>query len=406
MQTARPFLACTQVVCLLLAGDISRSLAGSPSRSELGKSLDGLGMAERKLFRAGQEAFAEAEDAGDGLGPIFNNVSCVACHLTPVIGGSSPINETRAQRVDGSGAHFEFDGGSLFQSDAIHPNCREVVPPRANAVAPRQTTPLFGLGLVEAIPDAQIQDYAAEQARTSPLQAGRVNLVSDVASGGRTRVGRFGWKNQQATLLSFSADAYLNEMGITSTLLPVENAPNGDLAKLARCDRVADPEDTENDIALFADFMRLLAPPPGDNGCSRAGHRHRSSRGRRGASLSERGERVFEQVGCAVCHHAGFTAQSPIESIDGESVDAFSDFLLHDVGTGDGIVQGGAEANELRTAPLWGLSESAPYLHDGSAPTVREAIRRHANQGAAAQAAFRALSGADQQALLAFLNSL
>jgi CxxC motif-containing protein (DUF1111 family) len=107
-----------------------------------------------------------------------------------------------------------------------------------------------------------------------------------------------------------------------------------------------------------------------------------------------------------VCHHVGFTASSPIAAIDGESVDAYSDFLLHDVGTGDGIVQGGAEANELRTAPLWGLSESAPYLHDGSAPTIQDAIRRHSNQAAAAQAAFRGLSDADRQALAAFLNSL
>ena len=405
MKTARPFLAWTLVVCLALAGAVSRSLAGSASRSELGKPLDGLSMDERKLFRDGKEAFSEAEDAASGLGPIFNNNSCVACHSVPAIGGSSPINETRAQRVDGSGAHFEFEGGSLFQSDAISPGCQEVVPPGANAIARRQTTPLFGLGLVEAIPDGQIADYAAEQARATPLQAGRVNWVTDVASG-RSRVGRFGWKNQQATLLAFSGDAYINEMGITSPLFPTENAPNGNLGKLAACDKVADPEDTENDVAAFANFMRLLAPPPGDEGCGRADHRHRSSRGRRGPSRLERGERIFERVGCAVCHRAGFTASSPIAAIDGETVDAYSDFLLHDVGTGDGIVQGGAEANELRTAPLWGLSESAPYLHDGSAATIKEAIRRHANQGAAAQQAFRALSDADQHALVAFLNSL
>ena len=405
MKTARPFLALTLVVCLVLAGAVSRSLAGSPSRSELGKPIEGLSMDERRLFRDGKVAFGEAEDAASGLGPIFNNNSCVACHSVPAIGGSSPINETRAQRVDASGAHFEFEGGSLFQSDAISPGCQEVVPPGANAVARRQTTPLFGLGLVEAIPDGQIADYAAEQARANPLQAGRVNWVTDVASG-RLLVGRFGWKNQQATLLAFSGDAYINEMGITNFLFLTESAPNGKLGTLAACDKVPEPEDTENDTVAFANFMRLLAPPPGDESCSRSNHHHKSSRGRRFFSRSERGEQVFEKVGCAVCHHAGFTASSPIAAIDGESVDAYSDFLLHDVGTGDGIVQGGAQANELRTAPLWGLSESAPYLHDGSAPTLKEAIRRHANQGAAAQQAFRALSDADQQALVAFLSSL
>jgi CxxC motif-containing protein (DUF1111 family) len=405
MKTARPFLAWTLVACLVLAGAVGSSVAGMASRSQLGRPLEGLNMQERKLFRDGKEAFGTTEAASDGLGPIFNNNSCVACHFAPVIGGSSPINETRAQRVDPSGAHFEFDGGSLFQSDAISPNCKELVPPGANATAMRQTTPLFGLGLVEAIPDEQLEGYAADEARSFPQQAGRVNRVTDVASG-LSRVGRFGWKDQQATLLAFSGDAYLNEMGITSHLFPTENAPNGDLGKLAACDTVKDPEDTDDDVAAFANFMRLLAPPSGDDGCSRADHHHKFSRGRRLFARSDRGAELFEKIGCAVCHHAGFTASSPIAAIDGETVDAYSDFLLHDVGTGDGIVQGGAEANELRTAPLWGLSESAPYLHDGSAPTIQEAIRRHANQGAAAQQAFRGLSGADQQALVAFLGSL
>ena len=405
MRLARPSLACALAVCLVLAGVVGRSIAGGASRSQLGKPLEGLTMDERKLFRDGQTAFGDVETVADGLGPIFNNNSCAACHLAPAIGGSSPIAETRAQRVDASGAHFEFPGGSLFQTDAISPNCREVVPPDANVIAKRQTTPLFGLGLVEAIPDAQIEGYASEQARAFPQQAGRVNRVTDVASGS-VRVGRFGWKAQQATLLAFSGDAYVNEMGITNRLFPTENAPNGDLVKLAACDTVKDPEDINNDITAFANFMRLLAPPPGDNGCGRADHHHKSSRGHHAMSQSDHGEQVFEKIGCAVCHHVGFTAVSPIDAIDRESVDAYSDFLLHDVGTGDGIVQGGAEANELRTAPLWGLSESAPYLHDGSAPTIQDAIRRHANQGASAQQAFRALSDADQQALIAFLNSI
>ncbi len=404
MKTARPFLAWTFVVCVALAGAASMTLAGSPSRSQLGQPLAGLSRDELQQFQDGKEAFAEEEDAADGLGPIFNNVSCVACHSVPAIGGSSPLNETRAQQVDGIGTHFDLPGGSLFQSDAVSPRCKEVVPPRA-VVGLRQTTPLFGLGLIEAIPDAQIEEYAAQQARAFPLQAGQVHQVIDVATR-RLRVGRFGWKNQQATLLAFSGDAYVNEMGITSDLFPTENAPNGDLGKLASCDKVADPEDTENDIALFTDFMRLLAPPPGDEGCSRPSHRHRTSGGRRAFSRTAAGERTFDRIGCAVCHYAGYTASSPIRAIDGESVDAYSDFLLHDVGTGDGIEQGDAEANELRTPPLWGLSESAPYLHDGSATTVQDAIRRHANQGAAAQRAFSGLPLMDQRALLEFLNTL
>jgi len=107
-----------------------------------------------------------------------------------------------------------------------------------------------------------------------------------------------------------------------------------------------------------------------------------------------------------VCHHPGFTASSPVEAINGQRVNAFSDLLLHDVGTGDGIIQGNAGGGEFRTPPLWGISQSAPYLHDGSARTIRDAIQRHANQGAGARDAFNALSFRQQQALLAFLDSI
>ena len=111
-------------------------------------------------------------------------------------------------------------------------------------------------------------------------------------------------------------------------------------------------------------------------------------------------------MGCEVCHHSGFRAASPIRAINGERVDAFSDFLLHDIGTGDGIVQGDARGNEIRTTPLWGVSESAPYLHDGSAATIRDAIERHRNQAGPARRAFEDLSHDEQRALLAFLDSI
>jgi len=406
----KPTIFFVVALCVALAGafTISRSASANGARGLYGKPLDGLTMDQRKLFRDGKEAFETAEDAADGLGPIFNNVSCVACHSSPAVGGASPINETRAQKLAG-GDLLEFPGGSLFQSDAISPNCRENVPREANVIAQRQTTPLFGLGLVEAIPDAQIEAYRAEQARAHPDQAGRLNRVTDAASGGALRVGRFGWKAQQATLDSFSGDAYLNEMGITSRFFPVENAPNGNAAKLGACDSVKDPEDTDGDTVLFTNFMRLLAPPPGDDRDGRGfrgfGGFGRGHGGRR-ASAGGRGEQLFESVGCAVCHHAGFTASSPIAAINGETVDAYSDFLLHDVGTGDGIAQGDAPPNMLRTPPLWGVSDSGPYLHDGSAPTIKDAIRRHANQGAAARRAFEQLSRPEEEALLSFLDSL
>lgn len=387
------------------------STADSPvsarvGHGQFGKALDDITMDERKLFRDGKEEFEAVETAAEGLGPIFNNVSCVACHSVPAVGGSSPINETRAQHVDG-GNQFELPGGSLFQSDAISPNCRETIPTDANVIARRQATPLFGAGLIEAIPDAQIEAYRAEQAGAHPEQAGLVCHVFDVA-GGTTRVGRFGWKAQQATLLAFSADAYLNEMGVTSRLFPVENAPNGNAGKLGACDTVPDPEDTEDDIAGFTNFMRLLAPPPRDGSADDDddGGRQGGDHDRGHHAAKPRGRQVFEKAGCAVCHRPSFTAVSPIAVINGRSVNAFSDFLLHDLGTGDGIIQGEAPANVLRTPPLWGVSASAPYLHDGSAATIREAIRRHANQGAAARKAFEGLPRDEQEALLDFLDSI
>jgi CxxC motif-containing protein (DUF1111 family) len=239
--------------------------------------------------------------------------------------------------------------------------------------------------------------------------------VIDMESGAR-RVGRFGWKSQHATLLAFSADAYLNEMGITSRLLPHENAPNGDLVKLAACDSVSEPEDASEDFVAFADFMRLLAPPPRDYEWEREREDRDRWRGQTGGGNSfrgrepsrlRRGETAFVSVGCGVCHRATpFTSSSRIAALDRQQVEAYSDFLLHDVGTGDGIIQGDAQGNELRTPPLWGISESAPYLHDGSAGTIEDAIERHGSQGAAAREAFGRLSRDEREALLAFLDSI
>ncbi len=378
-------------------------------RGQFGKPLEGMTMPQRKAFRDGKDAFEKVETAAEGLGPIFNATSCVGCHSVPAVGGAGPIVETRAARIE-NGLYIELAGGSLFQSSAIRPGCAETVPAIANVVAGRQTTPLFGLGLVEAIPDFDITDYASRQASLHPEQAGRVNRVIDPTSG-QMRVGRFGWKAQQATLLAFSGDAYLNEMGITSQFFPTENAPNGDLVKLARCDAVADPEDEEDDVTAFANFMRFLAPPPRD-GFDREGERDdfdlddRAGNGDDARGPEALGRRVFSRVGCAVCHKAAFRAVSPIEAINGQRVAAFSDFLLHDIGTGDGIIQAGAGGNEFRTPPLWGVSQSGPYLHDGSAASVQAAIARHGNQGASARAAFEALPFREQQALLAFLDSI
>jgi CxxC motif-containing protein (DUF1111 family) len=393
MRGRKSLLFLLPVVVALLSLPAGRSSANGHLAGQFGKPLEDLSAQQRKEFRDGLQAFQDVATVAGGLGPIFDATSCMACHSVPTVGGSSPLVETRAARVM-NGQYIELAGGSLFQSNAIRPDCAETIPAIANVIAQRQTTPLFGLGLVEAIPDSEIESNASRQGSLHPGQAGRVNHLVDVATG-QTRVGRFGWKAQQATLLAASGDAYLNEIGITNRLFPRENAPNGDLIRLRRCDAVADPEDTNDDITRFTNFMRFLAPPPReDDGDEDESHD------------SGGGRRLFAQVGCTVCHHPSFRAVSPFQAINGRRVNAFSDFLLHDVGTGDGIIQGNAQGTEFRTPPLWGLSQSGPYLHDGSAPAVQDAIRRHDNQGAAARDAYNVLSFREQQDLLSFLDSI
>lgn len=208
----------------------------------------------------------------------------------PAVGGSSNVRVTRFGRnTDGVFDALESQGGPQLQRFAINPALQEVIPHEANVIAQRLSTPLFGLGLIEAIPDGAIlQNMLA--AKPDGVR-GRVAEITDVVSG-QKRIGRFGWKTQQATLLAFSADAYVNEMGITNRFFPTENAPNGNEALLARFTRTTDPEDEvdpvtgKGDIDLVADFMRFLAPPTRLAVTPQAAV----------------GESLFAQAGCTACH--------------------------------------------------------------------------------------------------------
>jgi hypothetical protein len=236
-----------------------------PQQPHLGDPLPGLSANLLAAFVDGRDDFLDRETPASGLGPIFNRNSCVACHGGPAPGGSSPINVTRFGTVlNGLFDPLTQLGGSLLQERSISPLIREVVPPQATVRAQRNSTALYGLGLIEAIPDAAI--LANIKVLTADGVRGKAHMIADVASG-QTRVGRFGWKAQQATLLAFAGDAYVNEMGITNRLFPTENAPNGDTAKLAQLDQIADPEDKtdpatgKQDIDKITDFMRLLGAP-------------------------------------------------------------------------------------------------------------------------------------------------
>lgn len=364
----------------------------------LGDPLAGLTTEQLDKFTAGKEEFETVEGVADGLGPTFNGTSCGGCHSAGGVGGSSNVEfVTRYGRI----LNGKFDplaefGGSLIHSKGIGPvgSCDyvgETVPEQATITARRRTTALFGLGLVDAVPDSTFETIALLERALTPSTAGKVNHVTNLIAGHKT-VGKFGWKAQQPSLFQFSGDAYLNEMGITTPLFPHEHCPQGD-CNLLVCDPKADPEDAGGvDMQKFTDFMTFLAAPP------------------RGAVTSDvkRGEILFFLTGCASCHNPVLvTGKNTVKALDRVTFFPFSDFLLHDMGSlGDGIGQEEATGREMRTVPLWGVSAVTKLLHDGRASSLEQAILLHDGQGRGSRNAFNALPAVQKAQLVAFLKSL
>jgi CxxC motif-containing protein (DUF1111 family) len=363
---------------------------------QFGDPLTGLNASQTAFFTEGREEFQAVETAEGGLGPVFNGASCVECHSAGGVGGASDVTVTRyGRQANGRFDPLTSQGGSLLHAKAIAPEILERVPAQANVVARRVATPLFGAGLIEAIDDNTIA-LGALLPRPDGVR-GRVARVTDVVSG-KSRVGRFGWKAQQASLLAFAGDAYLNEMGITSRFFPKENAPSGNAALLALYDKVPDIEDAvdpvtgRGDIDAAADFMRYLAPPPP----------------LRTTASTLAGSALFAAVQCTACHTpVMFTGWQPVAALSFKPVALYSDLLLHDMGSlGDGIEQAAAGTREMRTAPLWGLRARTSFLHDGRARSVDAAIRAHEGQGAPSRNRYQALPAQQRQQLLDFLGSI
>jgi CxxC motif-containing protein (DUF1111 family) len=258
----------------------------------------------------------------------------------------------------------------------------------------RVVTSAIGDGFVEAIAN----DTLANNVNAQPVgQRGTLTQVPVTEANNALRFGRFGWKAQQATLLAFAGDAYRNEMGITNDLFPREYAYGIADADMARCDTRPDPEDVRNPLTgrrgidNFEAFMKFLAP---------------IARGPIDAAVLD-GERVFMAVGCAACHIPALTTGPSVNPLfNRKTVPLYSDLLLHDIGTGDGIQQAAAGGDEIRTPALWGLRLRRPLLHDGSASTIEEAIARHQREADLAARGFRSLREEDRSRLLAFLRSL
>ncbi len=358
------------------------------------------GFAAQADMDGARAVFDEVETIADGLGPVYNAQSCRECHQNPVSGAASQVSELRAGHFNGS-SFVDAPGGSLINDRAIDASIQERVPAGNEVRTFRMSTNILGNGFVESIDSNTL--LAISNGQPAGMR-GQLIQVPVAEAPGNIRAGRFGWKNQQASLKSFAADAYLNEMGITSPLQPTENTSLG--RSVAAFDTVADPEDNGADIDAFVLFMRSTKAPPRDAALA-------------GTASAQNGSALFDQIGCGTCHVRTITTAPAGTVINGGAftvppalgnkvIHPFSDFLLHDVGTGDGIVQNGGQStrNKLRTPPLWGLRVRDRLMHDGASVTRTDAILRHGNESAGVTSNFRNLSSSQQNDVINFLNSL
>jgi CxxC motif-containing protein (DUF1111 family) len=394
-----------------------------------------------QTHRSDQAKFEQYEAISDGLGPLFNAQSCRECHQSPVTGGVSQVTELRVghKSSDGKFQTAEISihhgseiikGRSLVNQRAICPNAafpsveiQERVPNSETIRTFRTSSGILGDGFVEAVDDSTLIALSNKQCRQDEKICGLIVRVPILEAPGETRVGRFGWKSQHASLLSFSGDAYLNEIGITNRLFPDEVT---DL-----CNTVAEPNDRGGadgfaDIDRFARFIRATKAPARD--AQQAG-----------SATAKAGETLFAKIGCGICHVPTLTTAASGTVINGgkftipdalgsKTFHPYSDFILHDIGTGDGIVVAMQEhygkrmyqtqwrdfsleayqaaANRMRTAPLWGVRMQPMLMHDGASLTFRDAILRHRGEASNVTEHFENLSEADQGAIVEFLKSL
>ena len=416
-----------------------------------GEPLANLSPDQSTLFFDGKASFAETEQLADGLGPRFNLDSCNGCHAQPVNGGSAPPLNPQVTVATAFGARnkvpgfitangpvrearFQFgpggvrDGGvhSLFvisgrvDTSGNAGGCAIVQDDfdgqfaRGN-VSLRIPTPTYGVGLIEAVPDATlIANLSASGSRKAALGiSGHFNHAGNDGT-----IARFGWKAQNVSLLMFSGEAYNVEMGISNEVFESEREQN------ASCQVTSDPNDvtgktgissaalTLSDVEKFALFMRFLAPPtpsaavPG------------------GAASIARGAQQFNNIGCGLCHTPAMkTGNARVAALANQTAALYSDLALHNMGPrlADNIVQGQAAGDEFRTAPLWGLGQRIFFLHDGRTTDLVQAIEAHASGGRqfaptsssiapseanAVIGNFNSLGGGAQQDVLNFLRSL
>ena len=400
------------------------------------------GIVDDVTHQADQVKFEGIEQLSDGLGPLYNAQSCAECHQSPVSGAASQVTELRVGHP-GPDGHFRtpdipiahgaevVTGRSLVNDRAICPNgsfpdkeIQERVPETETIRTLRLSLNLLGDGFVEAVADQTLIDLSKQQCQSSHGKiCGQILYVPIVEAPGQMSVGRFGWKDQHASLLSFAGDAYLNEMGITNRLQPNE------VTNL--CNTVSEPNDTTgpdglSDIDHFARFIRATKAPARDAALA-------------SSAAANKGLGLFEKIGCASCHVETLTTAPAGTKINGGTftipaalgsitLHPYGDFLMHDVGTGDGILQATREhyghqvfqqmsgylskqnfessRNKIRTAPLWGVRLRPRLMHDGASLTLLEAITRHSGEAGQVIKQFEKLKRPERDALIEFLKSL
>lgn len=368
-------------------------------------------------FEDNKFIFSERETVDDGLGPTYNDTGCVECHQYVDTGGFAQQMEFRAGHIT-NGLFVDAPGGQLVHARGTDSDIVEHITTAETVKAFRISLSTLGDGFVECLSNTVLQNNVAAQ---PAAQRGTLTSVPVVEANNAPRIGRFGWKAQHASLLSFAGDAYLNEMGITNkfdgangrsssnpaagtTENPCTTAEGVVNCTGAPFDPVPDPEDDGGDVLAFADFMAATRAPGRQNPIPAA---------------AVRGDPLFTSVGCAVCHTRTFQTAAPGTSINGGAfsvptalgnkiIHPFSDFALHDIGTGDGIVQnaGQSSANQMRTAPLWGIRARNRFLHQGLNITITDVIQLHAGQATTARNNFNFLSAAQRADLVAFVLSL
>lgn len=409
-------------------------------------ALKTLPSSERRAFQVGNSFFnrnwvtAPASATGrDGLGPTFNAQSCSSCHLHDGRGrppegprdperglllrlsaGDAPrplrfygsqlqdraiagvpaegrirISRRPVRGRYGDGTPFELQAPRYAVADGAFGPL-----PRDAQISPRVAPAVFGVGLLEAVPEAAVLEHADPADRDGDGISGRPNRVGgERGSGGGPVLGRFGWKANAATVKQQSASAFTGDIGITSPLFDEENCPPGQRA-CARARTGGSPEIDARTLERVTFYTRTLAVP---------------ARRSVGSSVTDAGERTFARIGCGSCHLPELrTGDSDVKGLRDQLIRPYTDLLLHDMGPGlaDGRPDGQATGSEWRTAPLWGIglvpvvNRHTRFLHDGRARGLEEAILWHDGEGRASRERFRRLPARERRELVEFLESL